>query len=246
MLVGTRMPGIRASEREIRAVEVRLSMDLLVSRDLFRLGFHIDSLSLTYPGNIEKTAEEAAREDNVPTETPTGIQRRLAAQGIPISKNEYTNLRAVDCRLCPNKGGAKRLKDWLSTLNSCPAVPDIKEFIKDHKLYCWLHRASAVKAWWRQPVTPKRTRSEHATEHVDVDHAVLRCIESKSWPGLVVAADLPGRGRGFIATKSFQKGDVVCHYNGEVIPPRNLTFGLKSLHDARTTLQKVKQVTNIK
>ena len=37
------------------------------------------------------------------------------------------------------------------------------------------------------------------------------------WPGLVVAPDLPGRGRGVITTRHFSATEVVCHYNGELL-----------------------------
>ena len=79
-------------------------MNLLVSRDLFRLGLHIDSLSLKYPDNIEKSAEEAAREDTVPRETATGIQRRFAAQGLQIS----TRRLAFDSKFLPSSIGYQR------------------------------------------------------------------------------------------------------------------------------------------
>ena len=38
-----------------------------------------------------------------------------------------------------------------------------------------------------------------------------------NWPGLVVAPTLPGRGRGVLTTRPFHQGEVVCHYNGDLV-----------------------------
>ena len=171
-LVGTRVPGTSNWEREVRAIESRISMNLLVSRDLKRLGFKYDSLSLKYPDNVEKSAEQVAREETVPTETPSQIQHRFATKGLALSAKAATKLKRTKRR----EEEATQLRAWLSTLNFRPSVPDITAFMKDRKLYNWGRRETQIKSWWQQPSTPKRTPSEHAVEHEDVDHTWLRCI----------------------------------------------------------------------
>lgn len=44
--------------------------------------------------------------------------------------------------------------------------------------------------------------------------------DAQDWPGLEIVPDLPGRGRGIKATRSFQPTEVVCDYNGELLPAK--------------------------
>lgn len=48
----------------------------------------------------------------------------------------------------------------------------------------------------------------------DIGHAI---DNGGVWPCLVVVPDMPGRGRGVVATRVFDAGDVVCHYNGKLL-----------------------------
>ena len=50
-----------------------------------------------------------------------------------------------------------------------------------------------------------------------VTSSEIRNIENQKWPGLMMVPDLPGRGRGVIATHEFKKGDVVCDYKGALL-----------------------------
>jgi hypothetical protein len=38
-----------------------------------------------------------------------------------------------------------------------------------------------------------------------------------NWPGLTIVHELPNRGRGVFATKTFAESEVVCHYGGELL-----------------------------
>lgn len=40
---------------------------------------------------------------------------------------------------------------------------------------------------------------------------------TQNWTGIEIVSDLPGRGRGVKASKSFKVGEVVCNYNGNLL-----------------------------
>ena len=61
----------------------------------------------------------------------------------------------------------------------------------------------------------KRTKFTNADSHSK--QSVIRNLESQHWPGLLTVSNLPGRGRGVLATDLFTKGDVVCDYHGTLL-----------------------------
>jgi len=46
-------------------------------------------------------------------------------------------------------------------------------------------------------------------------------IQSQAWDGVEVDNDLPGRGRGVMATRPFLKSEVVCDYGGQLRNHKN-------------------------
>jgi [histone H4]-lysine20 N-methyltransferase SETD8 len=42
-------------------------------------------------------------------------------------------------------------------------------------------------------------------------------VSAQDWDGLETVPDLPGRGRGVMATRNFVRGEVVCDYHGELL-----------------------------
>ena len=46
---------------------------------------------------------------------------------------------------------------------------------------------------------------------------IAQHIPSQTWDGLQIVNDLPGRGRGVLATRRFVPNEVVCNYNGVLL-----------------------------
>ena len=222
MLAGTRGAGARPGKMELRASQVRQSMNQLLGRDLARVGWSLESMKIDSQATCtaQKTFKQVARPHC--HETPSGLKRRLEDEGHQVTLSQAKNLK----NQLKRDSQASFIKVWLLEQVVPPTRYAIRQFVEDHKLYLWKGKASAgaIQGWWQSPATPKRTRSEHAEEQSvivqDKLAAVPRCIQSKCWPGLAVNPDLPGRGRGIIATTPFVKGYIVCHYNGEVLKPK--------------------------
>ena len=49
-----------------------------------------------------------------------------------------------------------------------------------------------------------------------MDKINSRCAD-QSWDGLQIVHDLPGRGRGVVATRRFEPNEVVCDYHGTLL-----------------------------
>ncbi|KAG9259826.1 hypothetical protein AMEX_G27435 [Astyanax mexicanus] len=84
-----------------------------------------------------------------------------------------------------------RVRSWIEKQGWTANVPDA---------------ALVVKAW------KPSGRVDTAME----SHSMQKCIKKQKWKGLVAVPE-EGKGRGVVATRAFQIGEVVCDYHGKVV-----------------------------
>ena len=113
------------------------------------------------------------------------------------------------------------IQDWLVTLPSAPTRAAVRAFLTSNKLATFVSKAGQIRQQWKAPPAPLGSRREEAgrtvAHQLQVDQHIQEALASVSWPGLAVVAELTGRGRGVVTTVAFQRGQFVCHYNGNVL-----------------------------
>ena len=97
----------------------------------------------------------------------------------------------------------------------------VKRFIAANKLSEFRWRPQTIEHMWKQPPPPLPKRSEEKKRkdalEVEENRQLFKNVHTGQWPGLKVAKDLPGRGRGIFTTRPFQRHEIVCHYTGTIL-----------------------------
>ena len=73
----------------------------------------------------------------------------------------------------------------------------------------------------RGPLRARKKLKAIADDAIISDH-----ITGQLWPGMLVV-DVPGLGKGVVCTKVFQRGDLLCDYNGLLLEGDNVSAYLK-------------------
>jgi hypothetical protein len=105
-----------------------------------------------------------------------------------------------------------------SSLRSRPADSKALERLIVKK-YGWSPAGVIAKRALKLIGTQKKRGQTTATSILTVDQVekIAERVASHDWDGLQTVNDLPGRGRGVLATRMFEPNEVVCDYGGKLL-----------------------------
>ena len=115
------------------------------------------------------------------------------------------------------------VRGWLKTQPLRPTRATIRQYINMHNLgYLSTPRAAVrIQGWWAKPPCPLGDRREEEKrkkeQNAEKSRFIQQCLTSVLWPGLAEFKNLSDRGRGLVTTQLFERGQVVCHYNGNIL-----------------------------
>ena len=109
--------------------------------------------------------------------------------------------------------------------DSPPSLADADAFLEQHHVaQCFPSGSTLIKFHKNAYFIPSSSRQAFAIQNDNAETAFAEHCTTQDWPGLLIVSR-GKRGRAVVSTKRFNKGDLVCNYNADILRERERISG---------------------